>query len=545
MSSSGAGERGGDGGGDGSSSSSGGRRSVRAAPYKGESTSSRIQHAVNYKRVHVLVPYHQVAATWRVPPSTLQRHATKSVKRRGGQTVFSSAQEEVFARHLLRCADALWPISVEQLKSYVQRFLEVNPRIPAKRFRNRRPGKDWIAGFLRRWPVLKKRRAAAISSAKAWGTDAGKLRDFFQRLRPLLTAGDEFCAPDCVLNYDETAIGEDAGDPVVLTRRATKAPRAVLNNNRSNRSVMFAVTADGTCLPPYVCTKTKFKEEDLVAFSPPLCHWGTSKSGWFTMAVFDAWFESVVVPWALSKAPRKTLVLGDNLSAHLSPVSLQRAAELGVSFRLLPPNTTHFLQPLDVAFFGPLKGAWKSQLMDYKRSTTNKSVLKKDFAREFKRLVDGVKSEWITSGFKACGIVPFDPEAAVSRMPANRNQEPADCDGAVLVAALNLNQEQRVATNRQSKRPPAGTELANIPPAPASEPMEQPPPPPPAPTSTLRHNPESTADQQEQQPPPPPTPSPEVTVQQSTESYRRSCRRVRNRFPSLLLNRVDPSLYYQ
>lgn len=136
------------------------------------------------------------------------------------------------------------------------------------------------------------------------------------------------------------------------------------------------------------------------------------------------------------KALEKKVVLGDNLSSHLSPLTLRRAAEIGFSFRLLPPNTTHFCQPLDVAFFGPLKKAWKLQLMEYKRSI---------------RLINTVKPEWVVGGFRACGLVPFDPEGATCRMQAHRNQQPDDRDEAVLVAALQINQEKRISPARQVK----------------------------------------------------------------------------------------------
>merc|ERR1711872_587850 len=56
-------------------------------------------------------------------------------------------------------------------------------------------------------------------------------------------------------NYDETAITVDAGNPKVITRRSSKSPRAVLNNNKTSRSVMFAVTADGECLAPRLSSK--------------------------------------------------------------------------------------------------------------------------------------------------------------------------------------------------------------------------------------------------------------------------------------------------
>ena len=451
---------------------------IRYQPLPGENRASRLRHAIAVKKRNPLLPYHEVGSCWRIPPSTLQRHATREVKKRGGQTTFSAEQEAVFARHLLMCADALWPITTEQLVNYIERFVKVY-RIPAPRFRNGRPGKDWVAGFLRRHSQLKLRRAHAISASKAWGNDPDKLREFFGRLKPLLVEGPEFCTPDCIINYDETALGDDAGDPYVITRKTSKTPRAVLNNNKANRSVMFAVTGDGEVLPPHVCTKTKFKDEEIAAFGPPQCYYSTSKSGWFTMPVFDEWFECVVVPWAVSKGTRNKMIIGDNLSAHLSPVTLKRASQLGVSFRLLPPNTTGYLQPLDVAVFSPLKGAWRKQLADYKRDTLNKSLLKKHFGQQFKTLCSTITADNIKSGFRATGLIPYDPEAAVSRMPCRGKQTVHDQDGQLLAASLNLNQENRVTTQQRKKKlPPAGSELAPPRPQPAEEPTTSSLPPP-------------------------------------------------------------------
>ena len=463
-------------------------KTLRYQPLPGENRASRLRHAVMVKKHNPLLPYHEVGSKWGIPPSTLQRHATREVKKKGGQTTFTCQQEAVFAEHLLRCADALWPITTEQLVNYIERFVKVF-KLSTPRFRNGRPGKDWVAGFLRRHNQLKLRRAHAISAAKAWANSPDKLREFFGRLKPVLAEGPEYCTPDCILNYDETALGDDAGDPYVITRKTSKTPRAVLNNNKANRSVMFAVTGDGGVLPPYVCTKTKFKDEEIAVFGPPNCFYSTSKSGWFNMPVFDDWFERVVVPWAVSKRPLNTVMIGDNLSAHISPVTLKLASEVGISFRLLPPNTTHYLQPLDVAVFSPLKLAWRKQLTDYKRDTLNKSLLKKHFSEQFKILCSSIKADNVKSGFRATGLIPYDPEAAVARMPSRGRQEVHDQDGGVLAASLNSNQENRLTTQRKSKTAPAGTELA----LPRPQPVSEPTPPTHRPTS-----PQPAANQQQQ-----------------------------------------------
>lgn len=38
----------------------------------------------------------------------------------------------------------------------------------------------------------------------------------------------------------------------------------------------------------------------------------------------------------------------------------------GVILITLPPNSTYMLQPLDIAFFGPLKMNWRRELELYK-----------------------------------------------------------------------------------------------------------------------------------------------------------------------------------
>lgn len=500
---------------------------VRERPFDGEPRQSRLNHAVIYKRRNPQEPYHSVGHRWGIAPSTLYRHCTRSVLKTGGQPVFSAGQESLFAKHLLMCADALWPVTTEQLKDYVKRFIEVN-KIRQDRFKNGRPGKDWVTGFLRRHPDLKKRRAAAISKSKAYGTSADKLREFFARLKPVLSPDSaSYCTADCVLNYDETAIGDDAGDPFVITRKSDKSPRAVLSNNKANRSVMFSVTADGKTLAPFVVTKSKFKDDEIEAFKAPECFWATSKRGWFTMPIFDQWFEAVVVPWARSKGGKPTVVLGDNLSCHLSPVTLDRAGQLGISFRLLPPNTTHFLQPLDVAYFGPLKRAWREILLEYKQKHQNKSLLKKHFASEFKKLIERAKPENVLSGFKSTGLVPFDPEAAVARMPP-KHKPPADESGALLAESLRLNAQTVTAKGRQRQKAPPGSELATIPPTP---------PPTPEPT------PEPMSEQQTQLTPPEASASsehdtsPPTTAPTSERALRHRMRQTRAR---ITLRRLSP-----
>lgn len=60
-------------------------------------------------------------------------------------------------------------------------------------------------------------------------------------------------------------------------------------------------------------------------------------------------------------------MIGDNLSSHFSPEVLTLCKEHNIRFICLPSNCTHLLQPLDVAFYAPLKKYWKQILQMWKK----------------------------------------------------------------------------------------------------------------------------------------------------------------------------------
>ena len=50
------------------------------------------------------------------------------------------------------------------------------------------------------------------------------------------------------------------------------------------------------------------------------------------------------------------LLIGDNLTSHMSAEVIELCKENNIKFVCFPPNSTEKLQPLDVGFFGPMKG---------------------------------------------------------------------------------------------------------------------------------------------------------------------------------------------
>jgi len=120
-----------------------------------------------------------------------------------------------------------------------------------------------------------------------------------------------------VINYDETKLSDDPGRKKVIVRRGTKYPEHVMNQSKSATSVMYACAADGTILPPYVVYKATHLYDTWTEGGPPGARYNRSKSGWFDMHCFSDWFMKIILPYT-KKVEGKTIVIGDNLSSHLS-----------------------------------------------------------------------------------------------------------------------------------------------------------------------------------------------------------------------------------
>jgi len=184
---------------------------------------------------------------------------------------------------------------------------------------------------------------------------ATEVKEYFSNLKETLDNGGEPIRKENIFNYDETNLSDNPGTKKCIYKRGVKYPERIKDSTKSAISVMFCGSASGDMLPAYVVYKAENLWSTWTEGGPKGTRYNRSRSGWFDACCFNDWFETLFVRHARN-LPGKKVLIGDNLSSHFTPTVLQLAAEYDILFVCLPPNATHLLQPLDVAFYRPLKG---------------------------------------------------------------------------------------------------------------------------------------------------------------------------------------------
>lgn len=118
------------------------------------------------------------------------------------------------------------------------------------------------------------------------------------------------------------------------------------------------------------------------------------------------------------------VIIGDNLSSHLSLEVIKLCDANNVRFVLLPPNATHLYQPLDVAIFKPIKREWKKVLDTWKDKHFG-TIHKAEFPKLLKKTVENVAnmSDNIKSGFRATGIYPYNDQIVLKKIPSLTDED--------------------------------------------------------------------------------------------------------------------------
>ncbi|XP_049876484.1 uncharacterized protein LOC126374068 [Pectinophora gossypiella] len=364
----------------------------------------------------------------------------------GRPTELSTEEEKHIAKVVDVSAEFGCPLTLLDLRIVVHNYLIKTGKLSL--FKGKMPGERWAREFLTRHNFAQ-RATQNIKKSRSSKT-VEELNEYFKNLETSLND----VPPSNILNFDETNLSDDPGSKKCIFKRGTKHPERVINTSKSSVSIMFSGTADGHCLPPYVVYKSDHLWSRWCEDGPKDARYNRTKSGWFDMVCFDDWFKTIVLPWANSRDGIK-LIIGDNLASHLSVETIQLCQTHNIRFVFLPTNATHLTQPLDVAFFGPMKRHWRQILTNYKATySTANTINKCHFPQLLEQLMTKInitKETNICKGFEGSGIYPFNPSRVMVKIPTVQEENTHQFDASLLKFLQQNRQSRPIKTGTLNK----------------------------------------------------------------------------------------------
>jgi AraC-like DNA-binding protein len=223
-----------------------------------------------------------------------------------------------------------------------------------------------------------------------------------------------------IYNFDETGfqMGILSGAKVVTSSERRGRPRAKQPGNREWVTVIQAVCADGWIVPPYFVVKGKNHLLPWYQHSRFQPEWRvhTSENGWTTNEIGLDWLKHFDQSTKRRTRGVYRLLVLDGHESHHSVDFEDFCKANNIVTLCMPPHSSHFLQPLDVGCFSPLKASYGKQIERMMRMQIT-HITKEDFFDAFVEAFHAsITPNNIQAGFRAAGLVPFDPESVVSRL---------------------------------------------------------------------------------------------------------------------------------
>ena len=427
------------------------RRKVGSRKYQ-DYTRATLDEALRRVRTREL-SQRQAAKKYGIPRSTLKNKLNRvHCNDVGRPKVFSPAEEKILAERFSVLSDYGFPLTLVDGQMITSSYLDRLGRT-VRQFKNNIPGREFMMSFIKRQNLgyrltqnIKKKRAAINEET---------INRYFDNLEESLRN----VPAQNIMNYDESCLTDDPGRKKCITRRGMKYPEMIQDSSKVTVSLMWAASASGELLPPFVVYKSKHLYDSRVTGGPEEARYGRTKSGWMDEFCFQEWFKTIAIPY-FKKLDGPKAMIGDNLSSHLSGEVIGLCKKNNIKFICLPPNTTHLTQPLDKAVFAPMKRLWRAILSKWKagRARVGATIPKEEFPGLLKELVKELHPNItanIISGFRACGIHPLDRQEVLKNLPLDPVEAAvagASVDASVLEHLKKRRGSEGTAQSQKRKR---------------------------------------------------------------------------------------------
>src|SRR6266480_3516204 len=216
----------------------------------------------------------------------------------------------------------------------------------------------WPRRWVKAHPQFKVVKEKPIEQARAEAMNVYNIRQWFRQLEATMREHDIY--QEDFWNMDEMGlrIGVGRGQWVIVPADDQYLSRFShiigVHGDRDQCTIIESVSAAGTCIPPMAIMKGVVILKRWFAELPPELDnllVGMSDSGYSNDTLFFQWLQHWEHFTRISRRGKYRMLLLDGYDSHLTYSALKFCEQQKVVIVLLPPHTSHFLQPLDVSVF--------------------------------------------------------------------------------------------------------------------------------------------------------------------------------------------------
>ncbi|XP_046560289.1 MFS-type transporter clz9-like [Haliotis rubra] len=239
----------------------------------------------------------------------------------------------------------------------------------------------WLYNFLSRWPEIENLKPRKLEYARARSATRSSVDNYFNELEKIMNKYSFQHRPHQIYNIDEKGLQTDITPPKLVSSTRCK-PQAVTTGKSKTVTVIGAGNASGNAIPPYFVFPGQRMRDDLMEGASPGADGTVSETGWSNTDIFNIYMKSHFVKYAAtSSAESLLLVLYDGHKSHVSIGLIQWAKEHNIVLFVLPPHTSHLLQPLDIGCYGPVEAGWTSACHRHLRESGGKAITRYDVCK--------------------------------------------------------------------------------------------------------------------------------------------------------------------
>jgi hypothetical protein len=283
--------------------------------------------------------------------------------------------------------------------------------------RGRKPvGKHWVDNFKTRTPEIKLQRSRPYDRQRALNEDARIITPWFELVAN--TKAKYGITDDDTYNFDETGfiMGVIQGQMVFTGSEKRDNPKKIQPGNRGWVTDIQGVSAKGWALPPFLIFPGKVLITSWFYNLPRDWIIEISPTGWTSNKLGLAWLKHFNTHTKARSLGTHRLLIVDGHESHSSHEFHKYCEEEKIIVLCMPAHSSHLLQPLDVGCFSPLKRAYSDEISSLARYGT-KQIKKEAFLPAFKAAFEkAITKENICAGFRGAGLVPYNPEAVISKL---------------------------------------------------------------------------------------------------------------------------------